>query len=303
MRTRKIRTCALLMCVVMMFGLCVPAMATNATSGKKIISESAELEQGTLFLEETNGYRVVYIVYDSDILEYAINYKDGSNSVDYGQYALNARSDQLDLSNPDDVVDFVMDLVPDGTYISNCGVAERQDSMTRANPTVSTTNQALTYARDWGPGYLPAKNQNLGNRTRNGITATTTERILFYASEDFFTDFSAGDFLSVIIALIPEVSLWIILDIIPYAWDYVGRRYATEAGELYMFTVYNDRMKTSRINDQTWYWAAWDYKFRVYSSTVKTEIEVHDDNMHYDYNENYIYFGDKALDNYFSSLI
>lgn len=286
----------------MIFSLCVPAMADDAASSTKINSESVELDHGTLFLEETSDYRVTYIVYDTDVLEYAINYKDGSNSVDYGQCTLNTRN-QLDLSDPDDVVGFVMHMVPDGTFVASNNFTERQDRATRTTPTVSTTNQALTFARNYGPGYLSAKNQNIGNRTRNGVTASTTERIIFNASEDFFTDFSAGDFISVIIALISEVSLWIILDIIPYAWDYIGRRYATEAGELYMFTVYNDRTKISRINDQTWYWAAWDYKFRVYSSTVKTEIEVHDDNMHYDYNENYIYFGDKALDNYFSSLI
>lgn len=297
------KICSLIICVVMVFGLYIPTTAmASEKDNEENISESIDLSHATIYLEETSDYRVVYIVYDTDTLEYAINRKDGSDTVDYGVYNINSCPDHVEISRSSDVVDFLMSLTPDGTYVVSHGVVDKQRQSMRSSPAVTTTSQALTYASNYGPGYLPTKNENIGNRTRNGVTAYTTERIMFFAYEDFYIDFSAGDLISVILSNITGISLATLLDLIPYAWDYLMRRYATQSGELYMFTVVNDRVKTSRIYDQPWYWAAWDYKFRVYSSTTRTQIEVCDNNMHYDYNENYIYFGDKALDNYFSSL-
>lgn len=303
MKKTIIRICSMVLCFVMVFSLSSPTIAmANDKTESNYISEHVELEHATIFLEETENYRITYIAYDSDILEYAINRKDGSQTVDYGLLKLSSCSDKINIYNTADVIEFVMGLSPDGTYELNNSQSQTAVQAASAVPSITTTSQALTYARNYGPGYLPEKNQNIGSRTRNGVTALTTERIWFYANEDFYIDFNAGDFISVISSALPSVSLGTLLTLIPYAWDYLMRRYATEAGELYMFTVNNDRMKTARINNQTWYWAAWDYKFRVYSSSTTTKIEVYDNNKHYDYGENYIYFGDKALDNYFSAI-
>lgn len=273
------------------------SVSTFATSFQKeqiidkdggVVRDVLPLQTGTMYLEETSNYRVVFFVKCGGETSYAIMYKNNPGVVYSGEYynVVDIYSVQFpnivnDLLNqkPTAVIDFA--------------------SRPREKSTVLSETAALEYCKKYAPGWkAPINSKVLGNYTSGGITASVTESVNGIAKEENVISYYIGDSLIALAALITGLKLDKIMDLISNVAVAGGDYIAQVNGTLTYFTVDNTRTKMASISGEIHYWAGWDVIYGVYSGDKSTFVEKVHDFAHSDYDKSVDYFGQKAIDNY-----
>ena len=292
MKTLIKKTLSFFLCIIMVFTCSIPAMAAPNSQAVTTISESIELEYGTMYLEENSEYRIVYIMFDSGYISYSTCYKNSPNIAYTGHYSLNSSESYAVANvNCNDVVRTLLDLDPDKII----------DFSTRpqTRTTILSESAALEFAANYGPGFqTPTPTAKiLGMVYSQGISVSIYEIVKGIATAKNVIKYYAGDTLVSLASLIFGLNLTKIMNIVTNVFDGASDYVAQVNGTLTYYHVDNGRTKIATIDGQTYYWAGWDMIYSVYSGDKGSFVEVYYNHSHSDYN-NLSYFAQKAIDSY-----
>lgn len=298
------RLLAVVLSFAMIFSLSVPAFAVSndltgiapVPSSSLIMRDTLVLDHGTMYLEETATYRIVFVVYDTGNVSYSVCYKNNPGVVHSGE------SSVIDLdSNISFNVRSIDNIFPDyADKLLELDVDETIDFASRPTPrnTVLTEDDAFDFVSKWGPGWKTPVTSNLLGTYYGSMTVKVYEHVNGTVTRDNIVNYYIGDTLSSIAALVFGLNLTKIKNIVTNGFNLIRGYIAQENGTLTYFTIDNTRTKTARINGQTYYWAGWDRNYCVYSGDKATFTEVIYNLAHSDYEYDNAYFGEKAIYNY-----
>lgn len=290
-------------CISLIFTTSVPAMATQnnmeyydsreplttESDSEENISESIELEHGTLYVEENTEFRIAYLIYNDGHMDYSICYKNNPGVAHTGYYYPN--EDTAQYAANDDIVSTLLNMEPEKVVDFSARPQSRA--------TVLTEEDAIRHASDWADGWMtPVTLKNLGSYTSGGITATVYEAVNGHATEECVVNYYVNDTITSLVSIFFKFNTTKLLRVVSNVLNASGDYVAQKNGTLTYFTVDNTRTKTARINGKTNYWAGWDKFYGVYSGDKGTRVEPGYELAHSDYHQSVSYFGQKAIDNY-----
>lgn len=293
MKTLIQKILSFFLCIIMIFTCSIPAMAAPNSQTVTTISESIELEHGTMYLEENSEYRIVYIMFNAGYISYSICYKNSPNIARTGHYFLNS-SEPYAIANVNcnDIVSTLLDLDPD----------EIIDFSARPQTKTAILSEAaaLECAANYAPGFQTptATAKILGMVYSQGISVSIYEMVKGTATAKNVIKYYVGDTLASLASLVYGLSLSTIIDIVTNAFNGISDYVAQANGTLTYYHVDNSRTKIATIDGQTYYWAGWDMIYNVYSGDKGSFVNVYYNHSHSDYNNNLSYFAQKAIDSY-----
>lgn len=299
MKINSRRVLSFFLCTIMVFASSMPAVAStnnirdpniresleNEKPTEEIMSESVELEYGTMYLEEKSEYRIAYIIYNDGYITYSVCYKDNPSIAHMGSYYPDYF---LNTSNNDVLHDFV----ETNNVVSTLLSLEPEESIDfSARPhaksnTIITTSDALEYARNYAPEWkTPINSNQIGAYRPGNITVNVYESVNGRATRDTILNYYKNDTLASIASIAFGFNITKLMNVVSNVFDGTRDYIAERNGTLTYFTIDNSRTKTARINGDTYYWAGWDREYGVYSGDKKTAVEVAYNFAHSDYNQ------------------
>lgn len=314
---------------------CIPAMASTMSSTDDVVepdireilenerppidefrSESLELENGTMYLEENYEYRLAYTVYNAGYITYSICYKNNPGVVYTGKYyldeiqendtaATNHADDLESLMENNHIVDILLNLEPDEiidfSARSNGLDVDVPIKLQSSGNKIITTDDAIRFCennmRDW---KTPVNSSLIGAYKPKDITVYVYESVAGRANRECIVKYYANETIESILAAAIGFSLKTLLKCVWHTINVAGEYIAQRNGTLTFFTIDNTRTKTARINGKTYFWSGWDVEFELYSGD-DVHCVLARDHAYSDYDNSITYFGQKALESYYSS--
>ena len=319
MKTNIQRFFSLFLCAVMIFSSSISAMATTNNIkdsnireplereivSDEVLTDSLELEHGTMYLEENSEYRIAYIVYEEGYISYSICYKDNLGVAHTGYYYPNEQKH----NEVDEASDYIEEAFAAEENIVNIllnlDTEETIDFTSRlqTRATILTEEDALNFAANYASGWkTPVNSRLIGQSGAHPVTVKLYEHVNGYCNLDNIVNYYINDTLVSIASIAFKFNLTKLKNVITNVFDGVRDYVAQKNGTLTYFTIDNTRTKTARINGDTYYWAGWDKEYCVYSGDKATKVEQTYNFAHSDYNESITYFAQKAYDNYINSF-
>jgi len=275
----------------------------NERPREETISDSVELEHGTMYLEENSEYRIAYIVYNAGYITYSVAYKDNSGIAHTGSYYPNDFVES-DVANNTGYSNVLNDHVNTNNLVSLLLSLEPEESIdfssrAQAKNNVLTPAAALQFARDHAPQWkTPVNSSQIGSYRPGNITVNVYESVRGTARRDTIVNYYRNDTLISIAAFAFGFNLTKLINCVTNIFDGTRDYIAQVNGTLTYHTIDNSRTKIATINGTTYYWSAWDREYGVYAGDKRTSVEVIYNHMFSDYNNNVTYFGQKALEAY-----
>lgn len=300
MKKRLFRTATFILAFILVTMTITPAFAMSHTEkpSDKVLRDSLEMEHGTMYLEETDTYRLVFNLYNNGKIDYSICYKNDPHVVYSGAYSSGGPRGIVDpniLSSHKMWSGLVDDLLnSEPTEVTDFGART-------ARSTVLTEAQALNYVSQWGPGWKTPVNSVLLDTYYGSKTVQIYESVDGIVERDNIVNYYIGDTLKSLVALFFGFNLSKIKNVVTNGYNLVKGYIAQANGTLTYFTIDNTRTKMACISGQTYYWSGWDRMYCVYSGDKATFAEVTYNLAYADYNYDTAYWGEKAIANYENS--
>ena len=295
---------SIFLATVILFSSSVQVLAKNdevsqndSFSSDHLMRESYALEHGTMFLEETADYRIVFIEYDYGSISYSICYKSNPGIAYTGKISMGdvetveQRNKRISRGEFPGYTNVLLSIDSDNVI----------DFASRSEPkaTILTESAALAFASSYAPGWkTPVSSKLIGTYYASGLTVSVRETVKGIATRDNIVNYYIGDTLVSLISVVFQLSLSKVIKVITNIYNAAGDYIAQKNGTLTYFTVDNTRTKVAKISGQIYYWAGWDRIYCVYSGDKKTFTELTYNMKHSDYDNSVSYFGEKAIYNY-----
>ena len=264
----------------------IPVFAENKDS--EIMRDSYAYQDGVIYLEETETYRIAFTVHHDGRVTYSVCYKNNSGVVYSGEYFIqNTRSAE---TFPE-IVDILLSLEP--TKVTDF------TSRPVSKGTITSADKAVDFCASYAPGWrTPVDFEWLGTQSSGGITVIVYESVNGYGEEKVYLNYDVGTLIESLITLLDGFNIEAIIDIVTVGVNGTGDLVAQVGGIITHYRVDNTRTKIATISGDTYYWAGWDMIYDVLSGDKSTSVTVERDYAHPDYNNNISYFVQKAIDSY-----
>ena len=204
----------------------IPVFAENKDS--EIMRDSYAYQDGVIYLEETETYRIAFTVHHDGRVTYSVCYKNNSGVVYSGEYFIqNTRSAE---TFPE-IVDILLSLEP--TKVTDF------TSRPVSKGTITSADKAVDFCASYAPGWrTPVDFEWLGTQSSGGITVIVYESVNGYGEEKVYLNYDVGTLIESLITLLDGFNIEAIIDIVTVGVNGTGDLVAQVGGIITHSPVY-----------------------------------------------------------------